>query len=207
MPVRETVTRPQVASQLAPHLETLLCERCGLVGELPSQLFQLTRLKHLVLARNEELTGVLPDAVGRLTRLDELFCWGTGMNGQLPTTLGECRRLGTAQLFEPYTRALHCKYARWCFAGICFPSFEAALAAYNCNRVERRYAAQSAPGSESAECTRLHVGGAIYGAGSERAAPEARVGGYCAGSAGSESVECTRLHVGGAIYGTPRFSA
>lgn len=74
--------------KLAPCLETLefrLNE--GLVGEIPTEFFQLTNLQSLVLMGNK-LDGRLPDGIGNLINLKSLSLTGNRFSGTIPNSLG-----------------------------------------------------------------------------------------------------------------------
>ncbi|XP_024516188.1 BRASSINOSTEROID INSENSITIVE 1-associated receptor kinase 1 [Selaginella moellendorffii] len=60
---------------------------CNLTGALPDEISSLSSLHTLHLNSNN-LTGTVLDTVGRLSRLNELSLWGTGLNAELPSSLG-----------------------------------------------------------------------------------------------------------------------
>lgn len=59
----------------------------GLAGELPEQLGDLEALRELYLSNNQ-LQGPVPASLGRLRRLERLVLMGNPLDGQLPPELG-----------------------------------------------------------------------------------------------------------------------
>ncbi len=63
-----------------------------LAGVIPDALGNLTNLENLSL-RGNDLTGVIPDALGSLTNLEELFLTGNDLTGAIPDALGRLTNL------------------------------------------------------------------------------------------------------------------
>ena len=61
----------------------------NLKGELPSELWELTELKDLLLYDNPGLTGGIPSGIGNLAKLEVLRLDQTGLSGELPPEVGE----------------------------------------------------------------------------------------------------------------------
>ncbi|MCE2435216.1 MAG: hypothetical protein J4F29_20195 [Candidatus Latescibacteria bacterium] len=70
-----------------------------LSGEIPAELGQLARLKHLWLHENQ-LSGQIPEALGKLTNLEELGLHNNALLGGIPEILGELTNLETLILWE-----------------------------------------------------------------------------------------------------------
>ena len=64
----------------------------NLVGPIPSELGQLTRLTYLLLGGNE-LSGPIPAALGDLGNLEWLQLYGNQLSGPIPAALGNLTRL------------------------------------------------------------------------------------------------------------------
>ncbi|XP_075650111.1 receptor-like protein 6 [Castanea sativa] len=68
-------------------LSYLMLTSCGLLGELPTNIFQLPNAEFLHLVQNPGLTGNFPD-FNRTSHLKYLFVMGTGMSGEIPASIG-----------------------------------------------------------------------------------------------------------------------
>ncbi|XP_064937700.1 piriformospora indica-insensitive protein 2-like isoform X2 [Musa acuminata AAA Group] len=85
---RQTTIPSRHWEKLAGSLETLeFRSNQGLVGEVPADLAQLTRLQSLVLVDNS-LSGELPRELGNLARLKRLALAGNRFCGYIPASLG-----------------------------------------------------------------------------------------------------------------------
>ncbi|XP_017625815.2 receptor-like protein Cf-9 [Gossypium arboreum] len=101
---------------LSSSLEHLSLSRCNLLGEFPTQVFQLPNLKVLDLSMNENLTGYLPNtswssglelldlshcgfrgsipaSFGNLTQIISVDLKGNSLEGQIPDVFGNLRTL------------------------------------------------------------------------------------------------------------------
>lgn len=65
---------------------------CGLTGDLPAELGNLTMLETLDLESNE-LTGPIPSSIGNLKALDTLYLSSNHFTGQIPPELGQLTSL------------------------------------------------------------------------------------------------------------------
>ena len=74
----------------------------GLVGHLPPELADLAELEGLELGRNQLLTGPIPPALGRLSKLGRLWIGGTGLTGAIPPELGKLSNLRQLYLQGAY---------------------------------------------------------------------------------------------------------
>ncbi|KAL4596718.1 hypothetical protein ACB092_12G183300 [Castanea dentata] len=68
-------------------LSFLMLTSCGLLGELPTNIFQLPNAEFLHLVQNPGHTGNFPD-FNRTSHLKYLFVMGTGMSGEIPASIG-----------------------------------------------------------------------------------------------------------------------
>ncbi|KAL4596715.1 hypothetical protein ACB092_12G183100 [Castanea dentata] len=68
-------------------LSFLILTSCGLLGELPTNIFQLPNAEFLHLVQNPGLIGNLPD-FNRTSHLNYLNVMGTGMSGEIPASIG-----------------------------------------------------------------------------------------------------------------------
>ncbi|KAM3683452.1 hypothetical protein ACJW31_12G148500 [Castanea mollissima] len=68
-------------------LSFLILPSCGLLGELPTNIFQLPHAEFLHLVQNPGLTGNLPD-FNRTSHLKYLNVMRTGMSGEIPASIG-----------------------------------------------------------------------------------------------------------------------
>ncbi|XP_021720965.1 probable leucine-rich repeat receptor-like protein kinase At5g49770 [Chenopodium quinoa] len=64
-----------------------------LEGRLSGDIQELTELQILDLSYNKGLSGPLPSAIGKLTKLTNLILVGCNFNGQLPDTIGSLSQL------------------------------------------------------------------------------------------------------------------
>jgi hypothetical protein len=71
----------------------------GLVGTMPTQLSQLSKLEHLELARNQ-LSGNIPPAFGQLQNLQRLYFYDCKLTGGLPAELGQLTKLITLNVIN-----------------------------------------------------------------------------------------------------------
>ncbi|XP_021732086.1 protein TOO MANY MOUTHS-like [Chenopodium quinoa] len=74
---------PAFLGRLGPSLQTLVLRENGLVGPIPSELGNLTRLRVLDLSRNN-LNGSIPVSLGRVIGLRSLDLSGNRLMGQIP---------------------------------------------------------------------------------------------------------------------------
>ncbi|KAM4070205.1 hypothetical protein ACB094_12G147000 [Castanea mollissima] len=68
-------------------LSFLILTSCGLLGELPTNIFQLPNAEFLHLVQNPGLISKLPD-FNRTSHLNYLNVMGTGMSGEIPASIG-----------------------------------------------------------------------------------------------------------------------
>ncbi|XP_027080776.1 protein TOO MANY MOUTHS-like [Coffea arabica] len=74
---------PSFLGRLGKSLQTLVLRENGLVGPIPNELGNLTRLKVLDLHKNE-LNGSIPGSLGRITGLRSLDLSGNQLSGLIP---------------------------------------------------------------------------------------------------------------------------
>ncbi|XP_074285065.1 leucine-rich repeat receptor protein kinase HPCA1-like isoform X5 [Silene latifolia] len=65
----------------------------GLIGTLSGDIQGLSELQTLDLSYNKGLSGRLPPAIGKLSKLTNLILAGCNFNGELPDTIGSLSRL------------------------------------------------------------------------------------------------------------------
>ena len=70
----------------------------GLNGELPTELWALTKLRTLDLSESPELRGRIPSQLGNLTDLTRLSIWLNQLTGEIPPELGRLTQLTTVIL-------------------------------------------------------------------------------------------------------------
>ncbi|KAK6805194.1 hypothetical protein RDI58_002979 [Solanum bulbocastanum] len=78
-----------------------------LKGQLSGDVQGLSELETLDLSYNKDLTGSLPQSIGRLTNLSNLILIGCGFSGPIPDSIGDLKRLAflslnSNQLLEEY---------------------------------------------------------------------------------------------------------
>ncbi|XP_049388900.1 leucine-rich repeat receptor protein kinase HPCA1-like [Solanum stenotomum] len=69
-----------------------------LKGQLSGDVYGLSELETLDLSYNKDLTGSLPQSIGRLTKLSNLILVGCGFSGTIPESIGDLRRLAFLSL-------------------------------------------------------------------------------------------------------------
>ncbi|KAH0766842.1 hypothetical protein KY285_002713 [Solanum tuberosum] len=69
-----------------------------LKGQLSGDVYGLSELETLDLSYNKDLTGSLPQSIGRLTKLSNLILVGCGFSGPIPESIGDLRRLAFLSL-------------------------------------------------------------------------------------------------------------
>ncbi|KAH0783176.1 hypothetical protein KY290_002774 [Solanum tuberosum] len=69
-----------------------------LKGQLYEDVRGLSELETLDLSYNKDLTGSLPQSIGRLTKLSNLILVGCGFSGRIPESIGDLRRLAFLSL-------------------------------------------------------------------------------------------------------------
>lgn len=74
---------PSFLGHLGPSLQTLVLRENGLVGPIPSELGNLTKLRVLDLSRNN-LNGSIPGSLGRINGLRSLDLSGNRLLGRVP---------------------------------------------------------------------------------------------------------------------------
>lgn len=87
---------------LADHVHELLYVDLSdnlFTGDLPDDLFRMTRLQSLVLSGNR-ITGTLSEKFGRLKELRHIDLSANGLHGPLPKSIGELSRLEVLYLGE-----------------------------------------------------------------------------------------------------------
>ena len=89
----------------------------NIVGELPRELFELKKLKSLVLMTNW-LSGEIPEEIGNLTNLKELELDQNSFTGAIPESLIKLTELETLKLTEnPLSGSLPDSFYNWEFWG------------------------------------------------------------------------------------------
>lgn len=68
------------------------------IGGIPAELTTLPLLERLHLHNNAALGGTIPEDIGDLTALRELFLYSSGLTGEIPQSLGELAALVTLAL-------------------------------------------------------------------------------------------------------------
>jgi len=63
-----------------------------LTGEIPNELYSLTKLENLDLSDNE-LEGEISDAIGNLTNLETLLLWDNKLTGNIPNSIGNLTKI------------------------------------------------------------------------------------------------------------------
>jgi hypothetical protein len=74
-------------------LVLLVSDRMGLDGFIPKEIGMLTTLTVLDLTFNDKLGGPFPKAVCDFASLDSLYLGHTQIHGQLPTCIGNLKKL------------------------------------------------------------------------------------------------------------------
>ena len=97
-------------------LETLSLRRNELSGRLPPELGKLVNLKTLWLSGNR-LTGSLPPELGKLANLRDLELGGNRLTGSLPPELGDLTRLERLNLAISYDLSLNPPRPRYFLSG------------------------------------------------------------------------------------------
>ena len=85
-----------------PNLQWLSVVENKLEGRIPAELGDLAELEGLELARNQLLTGPIPPALGRLSKLEKLWIGDTGLTGPIPPELGKLSNLRQLYLKGAY---------------------------------------------------------------------------------------------------------
>ncbi|KAJ6721367.1 LEUCINE-RICH REPEAT RECEPTOR PROTEIN KINASE EMS1 [Salix viminalis] len=76
----------------ATSLEELRLPDNLIIGEIPAQLSQCSKLKTLDFSINF-LNGSIPAELGKLENLEQLIAWYNSLEGKIPPELGKCRNL------------------------------------------------------------------------------------------------------------------
>ena len=79
-------TVPSILANLSS-LTTIFLRDCGLHGEFPTGIFQLTNLKSLSVRFNPKLIGCVPE-FKRSSPLEHLRQEGASFSGKLPDSMG-----------------------------------------------------------------------------------------------------------------------
>lgn len=85
--ISETKTSSLMGIGGAQQLKELHVTNAELFGEIPAELFDLTRLEKLYLSQNA-LTGSLQTMVGQLRALKDLYLFDNNLRGTLPSEIG-----------------------------------------------------------------------------------------------------------------------
>ncbi|GLJ09760.1 hypothetical protein SUGI_0115410 [Cryptomeria japonica] len=88
---------PSSVGQLSTHLELLGLDENRIIGDIPSQIGNLTDLTMLGLGSNL-LTGEIPSAIGLLQRLERLYLEYNNLQGKIPMEIGQVKSLGLLAL-------------------------------------------------------------------------------------------------------------
>merc|ERR1719199_1181736 len=83
--VRQSQPPPPRIGRLQPFGRNSPRDRPG----LPAELTTLSRLERLHLHNNGALGGAIPENIGDLTALRELFLYSSGLTGEIPQSLGD----------------------------------------------------------------------------------------------------------------------
>jgi hypothetical protein len=72
----------------------------NLTGSIPSQIGNLTFLKHIAIANEKGLTGSIPIQIQNLTVLEVLFLANNNLNGVIPSCIGNCESLEVLMIYD-----------------------------------------------------------------------------------------------------------
>jgi Leucine-rich repeat (LRR) protein len=78
--------------QMAKKLRTLRVSESLLTGSFPSEVLEVTTLRHLYLSFNS-FGGTVPSEIDALTALEELYLSGNDLSGALPSEIAELPEL------------------------------------------------------------------------------------------------------------------
>jgi hypothetical protein len=76
----------------------------GLEGTLPPELYLLSSLESITLARNNLLTGTISTSIGQLSSLKGLALGVTGIDGTIPSEIGSLQNISTLMLLSSRLR-------------------------------------------------------------------------------------------------------
>lgn len=65
----------------------------GMNGSIPPEIEDLTELKNLFIAAEENLTGPIPSEIGNLRKLESLNFFGNNLSGEIPSSIGNLSNL------------------------------------------------------------------------------------------------------------------
>jgi RHS repeat-associated protein len=83
-----------------PKIQLIYLYQNNLTGGIPAALTGSSTLTNLALEHNPELGGPLPETIGQLVNLTELWLNGNGHTGTLPSSLGSLTKLKILNLWE-----------------------------------------------------------------------------------------------------------
>ncbi|CAI9090640.1 OLC1v1025459C3 [Oldenlandia corymbosa var. corymbosa] len=91
---------PQSISNMSK-LTTLIAAHNSLQGNIPAEIFNMSSLERISLGQNSFSAGFLPDDMCRhFARLKYLGLGGAGLNGQIPSNIGQCSQLQQLYLYS-----------------------------------------------------------------------------------------------------------
>ncbi|GMP49950.1 hypothetical protein CsSME_00016756 [Camellia sinensis var. sinensis] len=82
-----------------PNLEQLNLLSCNLTGSIPEEIGTLSKLTDLYLSRNN-LEGLIPSSIGQLTNLTHLDLSSNRLSGPIPSSIGQLTNLTYLNLFS-----------------------------------------------------------------------------------------------------------
>ena len=71
---------------------------CGLTGDIPDEIGELTKLEQLNIAENSDLTGSIPASIGNLKELQIFDAHWCQLSGPIPSEIGQLQNLKTLDL-------------------------------------------------------------------------------------------------------------
>ncbi|KAK9993261.1 hypothetical protein SO802_022964 [Lithocarpus litseifolius] len=85
-------------------LSFLILTSCGLLGELPTNIFQLPNIELLHLVQNPGMSGEIPASIGNLGSLEQLYLDANNFSGLVPPSIGNLSKLTVTTLSRNYFR-------------------------------------------------------------------------------------------------------
>ncbi|CAF2064988.1 unnamed protein product [Brassica napus] len=81
------------------NLELLFINKCNLIGNIPSSLGMLKKVRRISLSDNL-LSGNIPDELGNCSSLETLTLGRNQLQGEIPSTLGKLKKLKWLELYD-----------------------------------------------------------------------------------------------------------